>query len=400
MKKIRVAIIGASGWMGKVHASGYLNAPLLFGPGNGGAEIAMLVDENTARLHELAPALGNPRISSDWHEALADPEIDLIDICVPDFLHFEIAMAALDAGKHVYCEKPLCDTAEEARQLSEKAAEKGVITKVGHNFPKNPAHYAAREMIRGGEIGEIQMFRASALVDVVADPKAPFMWRCDGNLAPTGVAGDMAAHLFSILDYLFGLDQVAEINADAGITTKMRPYQEGFGYGAAASADEQVEMREVTNPDYLNVLVKLKNGANGILDVSRVATGHKFHLSFDVHGSKGAVRFDHDEVNRLRYSNASDPVGRGGWRVIDVGPEVPSYGAYSPLANLGVGYNDYKVIEVGEVIHSVVSAQASWPTFADGYKIMRMVEASLHSSNHRAWLPIDLTAQEIRAASD
>ena len=388
MKKIRVAIIGASGWMGKVHASGYLNAPLLFGPEKGGAEIAMLVDENTARLKELAPAFGSPKISNDWREALADPEIDLIDICVPDFLHFEIAMAALEAGKNVYCEKPLCDTAEEARLLAEKAVEKGVITKVGHNFPKNPAHFAARQMIRGGEIGEIQMFRASALVDVVADPKAPFMWRCDGKLAPTGVAGDMAAHLFSIVDYLFGLDQVAEINADAGITTKMRPYQEGYGYGAQAKSDAEVEMREVTNPDYLNVLVRLKNGANGILDVSRVATGHKFHLTFDVHGSKGAVRFDHDEVNRLRFADSSGPHGRDGWRVIDVGPEVPSYAAFSPLANLGVGYNDYKAIEVAEVIHSVVSGEASWPTFSDGERIMTMVEASLKSSEKRAWLTV------------
>lgn len=386
MKKVCVAIVGASGWMGKVHAVGYLNAPVLFGVDNGGAEISMIVDENVARLEELKEAYGNPRVCSDWRDAVNDPDIDLIDICVPDFLHYEIAMAALEAGKHVYCEKPLCDTAAQAREMADLAAKKGVITKVGHNFPKNPAHFAAREMIRGGEIGDIQMFKITTLVDVVADPKAPFMWRCDGELAPTGVAGDMAAHLFSIADYLFGLDQIAEISADAGIITKMRPYKGGYGYGAAADSNEEAEMREVTNPDYLCLLVRLKNGASGIIDASRVATGHKFFMSFDVHGSKGAIRFNHDEVNRLRYANSADRVGRGGWRVIDVGPEVPSYAAFSPLANLGVGYNDYKAIEVAEVINSVITGEPSWPTFEDGHAIMSMVEAALGSSDQRSWV--------------
>jgi predicted dehydrogenase len=363
MKKVRVAIIGASGWMGKVHAVGYVTAPLLFGPQNGSAEVAMIVDQNVERLGDLAEALGNPRICADWNDAVNDPDIDLIDICLPDYLHYEVAMAALAAGKHVYCEKPLCDTAEQARALATLAAQKGVITKVGHNFPKNPAHYTARQMIRGGEIGEIQMFRCTTLVDVVADPNAPFMWRCDGKLSPTGVAGDMAAHLFSIADYLFGLDQIAEISADAGIITKQRPFKEGYGYGAKAEVDAKAEMREVTNPDYLSLLVRLKNGASGIIDASRVATGHKFHLTFDVHGSKGALRFNHDEVNRLNYANPSDPIGRGGWRAIDVGPEVPSYAAFSPLANLGVGYNDYKAVEVAEVINSVHTGKPSWPTF-------------------------------------
>lgn len=386
MKKVRVAIIGASGWMGKVHSVGYLNAPLLFGPEKGGAEIAMLVDENTDRLASIAEAMGNPRIVSDWKDAVNDPDIDLIDICLPDYLHFEVAMAALEAGKHVYCEKPLCDTADEAQQMADLAAKKGVITKVGHNFPKNPAHFTARQMIRNGEIGDIQMFRCSTHVDVVADPNAPFMWRCDGNLSPTGVAGDMAAHLFSIIDYLFGLEHVAEISADAGIITKMRPYQENYGYGAEATVSGSVEMREVTNPDYLSLLVRLKNGASGIIDASRIATGHKFHMTFDVHGSKGALRFNHDEVNRLHYANPTDPVGRGGWRAIDVGPEVPSYAAYSPLANLGVGYNDYKAIEVAEVIHAILSGDPSWPTFSDGQRIMEMVEASLTSSTNREWI--------------
>lgn len=386
MKGIGVAIVGASGWMGKVHAISYQSAPLLFGTDRGIPEIRLIVDENTTKLEEIRAGFGAPRISSDWHDAIGDPEIDLVDICLPDFLHFEVAKAALETGKHVYCEKPLCDTSEQARELAELAAKAKVVTKVGHNFPKNPALWKAREMIRGGELGKVQMFRGSVQVDVLADPHAPFMWRCDGELAPTGVAGDMASHMFSIIDYLIGLDQIEEINCDAGVVTKMRPFKEGFGYGGTMDDVDEADMREVTNPDYVNLLLRFKGGGMGVLDISRVATGRKFHLSFDAHGSKGGLGFNHDEVNRLRYFSPTDAAGRQGWRAIDVGPEVPGYAAFSPLANLSVGYNDYKAIEVGEVIHSITTNEPSWPTFADGYRIMRFVDASLESSGKRKWL--------------
>ncbi|MEZ5665972.1 MAG: Gfo/Idh/MocA family oxidoreductase [Alphaproteobacteria bacterium] len=387
MADVRVAILGAGGWMGKVHSLGYRNTALLFGGRRGSAEIAMLVDENAGRLKEMAAAIGNPRIESDWRVAVADPDIDLIDICLPDYLHYPVAKAALEAGKNVYCEKPFTDTAAEAKELADLATRKGVVTRIGHNFPKNPAHEIARDLIRSGEIGDIQLFRAWMHVDVLADPAAPFMWRCDGELAPTGAVGDIATHVFSLVDYLVG--DIRTLTADAGVTAAERPYQAGFGYGVKAGELKDAPMKAVTNPDFVNILCRLKNGGRGVIDVSRVATGRRFQQGYDIYGTRGALSFDYDEVNRIRFYSGADPVGRQGWRAIDAGPESETYAAFNPVANFGVGYNEFKAIEVSEVVNAVATGTPVWPTFHDGARLMRIVDACLKSAAEGGWVTVE-----------
>ena len=387
MTDVRVAILGAGGWMGKVHALGYRNTGLLYAGRRGNAEIAMLVDENQSRLREMAAAIGHPRIESDWRAAIADPDIDLIDICLPDYLHYEVSKAALEAGKNVYCEKPFTDTAAEAKELADLADRKGVVTRIGHNFPKNPAHEVARDLICGGEIGDIQMFRASMHVDVLADPAAPFMWRCDGDLAPTGAVGDIASHVFSLVDYLVG--DVRSLTADAGAVTAERPYQEGFGYGVNTARQKDAPMRAVTNADYVNLLCRLKGGGRGVIDVSRIATGRRFLQTYDIYGTRGGLSFNYDELNRIRFYSSSDPTDRQGWREIDVGPEQENYAAFHPVANFGVGYNEFKAIEVSEVVAAVTTGQPAWPTFRDGVRIMRIVDACLRSAAEGRWITLE-----------
>lgn len=387
MKTVRVAILGAGGWMGKAHALGYRNTALLFAGQRGAAEIAMLVDENQPKLQQMAAAIGNPRIESDWRVAVNDPDIDLIDICLPDYLHYEVSKAALAAGKNVYCEKPFTDTAAEASELAELAERKGVVTRIGHNFPKNPAHAVARDLIRSGEIGDIQLFRASMHVDVLADPATPFMWRCDGALAPTGAVGDIASHVFSLVDYLIG--DIRSLSADAGAVTPERPYQEGFGYGVKASDLKDAPMRAVTNADFVNLLCRLKGGGRGVIDVSRVATGRRFLQTYDIYGSKGGLSFNYDEINRIRFYSCADPADRQGWREIDAGPDREDYAAFNPVANFGVGYNEFKAIEVSEVVRSVATGTPSWPTFRDGERIMRIVDACLESAKEGRWVTLE-----------
>src|SRR3954447_4468555 len=226
MRTVRVALLGACGWMGKCHSLGYRNAALLFPEKGAAPEIVWLVDSAERRLAELQPVYGGARISTDWREAITDPEVGLVDVCLPDHLHYEVAKAALLAGKHVYCEKPFTSTAAEAAELAALAAERGLVTRVGHNFPKNPVHDLAKEIIDRGEIGDIVLFRASMHVDALADPGTPFMWRCDGKLAPTGVVGDVASHIFSFIHRLIG--PIVELIAETVVTTKMRPYTEGL----------------------------------------------------------------------------------------------------------------------------------------------------------------------------
>lgn len=386
MKPVNVAILGACGWMGKCHSLGYRNAPLMFPDLAPAPRIMWLVDEAAARLEQLEPAYGEVKTSSDWRDPLNDPEVNLIDICLPDHLHFEVAKQALLAGKNVYCEKPFTATADEARQLAELSREKDLVTRVGHNFPKNPAHDLAKEMIENGEIGDIVLFRASMHVDVLADPNTPFMWRCDGNLAPTGVVGDVASHIFSFVHRLIG--PITELIADVGTVTPERVYSEGFGYGVLAEASAGAPKRSVTNSDIVNLMCKFANGGRGVIDVSRVASGRRFLQKYEIYGTKGGLEFNYDEVNRLRFFSMADAPNRQGYRLIDVGPENANFAALLPVANFGLGYNEYKAIEVSEVVRSVATGKSAWPTFTDGSEIMQVVDACFESSDKRQWVRV------------
>ncbi len=386
MEKVRVAVLGACGWMGKCHSMGYRNAALMFPEDRIDTQVRWLVDESQSRLELMASAFHDVRTSRQWQDALTDPEVNLVDICLPDHLHYEVSRAALLANKDVYCEKPFTATAREAEELADLAEERGLMTRVGHNFPKNPVHDLAKEIIDAGEIGDLVLFKASMHVDVLADPRTPFMWRCDGNLAPTGVVGDVASHLFSFIHRLIG--PIASLIADVSIIHPRRTYSEGFGYGVTNAVATSSETREVTNPDMVTLMCRFENGGRGIIDVSRVAAGRRFLQNYEIYGTKGGLEFRYDEVNRLRFFSCEDRTSRQGYRLIDVGPENKNFAALLPVANFGLGYNEFKAIEVAEVVRSVATRKPLWPTFKDGTDIMRVIDACLESSARRAWVDV------------
>ncbi|MCB1348093.1 MAG: Gfo/Idh/MocA family oxidoreductase [Maritimibacter sp.] len=386
MTEVRVAVLGASGWMGKVHTMAYQTFPHFFGTSGGTARVVALVAANPAADPDLSARAPGAKILQDWRTVIDDPEVDLVDICLPDSLHYEVAKAALEAGKHVCCEKPLADTAEEARELADIARARGLITRVGHAFPRNPVHDLAREIITSGEIGEITMFKGCQHVDMFGDPRAPFMWRADGKLAPTGIVGDTGSHVFSFMEFLVG--RVTSLIANNIIVTPRRPVIRGSAFGDVADLTGSEEWSEVTNPDATQLLCTFENGASGIVDFSRVATGRKFMQTYEIYGTRGSLAYTYDEVNRIRLYTNDDPAGRRGFREIDVGPEHPTYAAFLPLPNFALGYNETKIIEAAEVIRSVVSGQASWPTFENGHHITQIVDACMLSSRQRAWVDI------------
>ncbi|MGR3812843.1 MAG: Gfo/Idh/MocA family protein [Cognatishimia activa] len=386
MKKVRVAVLGASGWMGKVHTMAYQTFPHFLGSENGTAEVKILVEANPDAAADLAQRAPEARIVQDWKEAIADPEIDLIDICLPDSLHYEVAKAALLAGKHVYCEKPLADTAAEARELADIAKEKGVITRVGHAFPRNPVHDLAKEIIDAGEIGEIKLFKACQHIDMYGDPLTPYMWRANGELAPTGIIGDTGSHVFSFMEFLVG--PVAKLVADNFIVTPKRPVVDGLAYGETAELKGDEDWADITNPDGTNLMVQFANGARGLVDFSRVATGRKFMQTYEIYGTKGSLAYTYDEVNRLRFYSNDDKIGRRGYREIDVGPENETFRAFLPLPNFALGYNESKIIEAAEVVKSIVTNTPAWPTFENGHHICQIVDACMTSSDTQSWVDI------------
>ncbi|MBO9467768.1 Gfo/Idh/MocA family oxidoreductase [Tropicibacter sp. R15_0] len=386
MTTVNVAVLGASGWMGRVHTMAYQSFQHFFGTGQGTARVTALVEANPEAAKDLAFRAPGARIEQGWRKVVTDPEIDLIDICLPDNLHYEVAKAALLAGKHVYCEKPLADTAAQARELADIAREKGVITRVGHAFPRNPAHDRAKELIDSGALGEITMFKGCQHIDIYADPMAPYMWRADGDLAPTGIVGDTGSHVFSFMEFLVG--RVSELIAENFVVTKQRPKIDGLGYGDSASDAEVTEWGQVSNPDGTHLMCRFENGARGIVDFSRTATGRKFQQSYEIYGTKGGLIYDYDQVNRLRFYAMEDAQGRQGFRDIDVGPENATFAAFLPLPNFALGYNEMKIIEVAEVIKSITSGQPMWPTFESGHHIAQMVDACMESSQKRAWVTL------------
>lgn len=386
MSEVRVAVLGATGWMGKVHTMAYQTFPHFFGGQGGTARVVSLVtsSQDTADLQRRAPGA---KILRDWRDAVADPDVDLIDICLPDTMHFPVAKAALEAGKHVFCEKPLAGNADETRELVALARAKGVITRVGHSFPRNPVHDLAKEIIEAGEIGDITMFKGCQHIDVFADPNAPFMWRADGNLAPTGIIGDTGSHVFSFMEFLVG--RVSCLIANAFIVTPSRRVDPSEGLGKQVTPPQQSDgWAQVTNADAAQLLCQFENGAHGIVDFSRVATGRKFMQGYEIYGTKGSLVYSYDEVNRLRLYSGDDRSGRRGFRAIDVGPEHPSYAAFLPLPNFALGYNETKIIEAAEVIRSIVSGEAMWPTFETGHHITQIVDACMASAQARAWVDL------------
>ncbi|MDC1095601.1 Gfo/Idh/MocA family oxidoreductase, partial [Planktomarina temperata] len=288
MREIRVAILGASGWMGRVHTMAFQTFPHFFGDSGGTARVVAL-GSTTGTHADLAFRAPGAKILDNWQDAVADPDIDLIDICLPDNMHYEVAKAALLAGKHVFCEKPLAETAAEARELANIAREKGLITRVGHAFPRNPVHDLAKEIIEAGEIGEITMFKGCQHVDMFGDPLVPYMWRANGELAPTGIVGDTGTHVFSFMEFLVG--KVSSLIADNFIVTPKRPVVDGLGLGEAAELTGSEAWADITNPDGSNIICTFANGARGLVDFSRVATGRKFMQTYEIYGTKGSLSY-------------------------------------------------------------------------------------------------------------
>jgi predicted dehydrogenase len=387
MKPVNVAVLGASGWMGRVHTMAYQTFPHFFGQGGGTANVAALVSTNPDAVRDLSFRAPGAKILPNWEQAIAHPDIDLIDICLPDNMHYEVAKAALLAGKHVFCEKPLADTAAQAKELADIAREKGVITRVGHAFPRNPVHDLAKEIIDSGEIGEIKMFKGCQHVDMFGDPLAPYMWRANGDLAPTGIVGDTGTHVFSFMEFLVG--RVSSLIADNFIVTPRRPVIDDAAFGDETTLNGTEKWADITNPDGTNLMCHFANGARGLVDFSRVATGRKFMQTYEIYGTKGSLAYTFDEVNRLQFYSNDDKVGRRGYRAIDVGPENETYKAFLPLPNFALGYNESKIIEAAEVIRSITTNEPMWPTFDSGHHICQIVDACMDSSRLKRWVDID-----------
>src|SRR5690606_15424939 len=309
---LRAGLIG-SGFMGRAHAIAMHSVGPTFGA-EYQIECVLLADTSPASAQRAAESLGFARSTGDWRELVADPHIDLVDICTPNHLHAEMALAALIAGKHVYCEKPLALDLAQSIALAEAAERSGVRHAIGFNYICNPMVQVARQIIQAGELGEIVAFHGRYIEDYMGDPRAPYTWRCQRRLAGSGALADLGSHLINMTHFLLG--PVARVCGTVKTVHRQR---------AEPVSGAQ---RPVENDDMAWALVELASGVGGTFDVSRIATGFKCGLAMQVHGTRGTLTFDQERMNELRLYRADDAEGRRGFRTILAGPEHPDYAAF------------------------------------------------------------------------
>lgn len=282
-----------------------------------------------------------------------------------------MALAAIAAGKHVHCEKPLAADLSAARTMMEAAEAAGVVTQVGYNYIKNPVLKLARSMVEAGELGEITGFRGIHAEDYMANVDAPHSWRLD----PAGGGGaiaDIGSHIIGLARFLLG--PISDVNADLETVVQSRPAAPGSS-----------ERRAVEVDDIARLTVRFARGCSGAIEANWVATGRKMQLAFELTGSKGSLVFTQERLNELHYYRADGDPRRNGYARIEASPQHHPYGLFCVAPGHQLGFNDLKTIEVAEFLAAIAGGERSGPDFREAWEIQKVVDTAIESSRARAW---------------
>ena len=370
MPHIGVGVIG-TGFMGRSHAIALRAVQGIFG-----ADIVpvleMLADVDEASARAAASELGFARATAEWQALVRDPAVALVHITTPNAWHKPMALAAIAAGKAVFCEKPLAPSAADASALADAAEAAGVVSAVGFNYLKNPMISAARDIVAGGEIGEVVSFRGLHAEDYMADTEAPWTWRLD-PAGGHGAVADLGSHILSVARFLCG--DIAELCGQLATVHASRPLPGGG-------------RRAVEVDDQARALLRFASGATGSIEASWVAAGRKMTLAFEVTGTRGSLAFDQERMNELQLFTAGGAPGRNGFRTILSGPAHPPYGRFCPAPGHHLGFNDMKTIEVRAVLEAVAGGAPFMPDFREAARIQAAVDAIVRSARERVWVGI------------
>ena len=363
MKRMGIGLIGA-GFMGKCHALAFGAVGAVF-PHVPRPRLEVLADTTPERAQASARQFGFARATGDWHALVEDPAVDIVSITTPNALHHEMALGAIAAGKHVYCEKPMGITLGQAEEMATAAARAGVRTLVGYNYLKNPAVLHAKALIERGTIGRLIHVRGIFDEDYMADPTLPGTWRSLRGEAGLGVLGDMGCHLVAAVLDLAG--PIESVLAETRIVYR-RQYP-----GTEGSAGPDSDLEE--NEDIATALVRFRSGCDGSLSMSRSAWGRKNRLAWEVHGEAGMLVFDQERLNELHLYEARASGPKAGFRTILTGPVHPPYGEFVPAPGHGLGFNDMKVVEVEHLLRGIAADEPIHPDFAAALEIERIIYA-------------------------
>jgi len=380
--RLGVAVIGF-GWMGRVHTQAYARLPHHFPGLRARPELIAVADDVPGRAEQAAAQFGFATAVHDWRAIVDDDRVRAVSIAAPNFLHREIGVALASAGKHLWIEKPVGLTAQDAGAVAAAATAAGVQTTVGFNYRHAPAVQAARDMIAAGDLGRLTHLRVHFFSDYAAHPDGALTWRFERARGGNGVLGDLASHAVDLAVHLAG--EIDSLVADTGIFIPRRPRPSGATAGHSLASGG--ESGPVENEDYVSTLVRFAGGGHGVVEASRVAVGEQNAYGFEVHGTRGALFWDFRRMNELGVSVGESyqdqPVA-----TVHVGPGAGDYASFQPGSAISMGYDDLKVVEARNFLTSILDGKPCGATIHDAVRSATTLDAITRSVSTGAWVSL------------
>jgi predicted dehydrogenase len=375
-REVGIGLLGV-GWMGGVHSTSYRRVPIHFPECEARARLVVAADPVEERARGAAEKLGYERWTSDWRAVVADPEVEGVSICAPNFLHREMAVAAAESGKHFWGEKPLGALPEDTVAIARAADEAGVRTIVGLNYRNPPAVQYARRLLAEGVLGEPNHFRMQFVASYSANPRGALSWRFSRELSGHGILSDLGSHAIDLAQFLLG--PIARVSATSAILIPARPQVEP-GTGTHFSVVEgDVALGEVENEDWCAALVEFESGLKGTIELSRVIVGAEARYAFEINGTRGAVRWDFERMNELEVYRD------GGYTRELMGPSHPDFARFQPGQGIPMGFDDLKVIEAYRFLQSIADGEQREPGAREMAATARVIDAVARSFESGAW---------------
>lgn len=383
MKQVNVGMVGYK-FMGKAHSHAYKDLHMFF-PDAPKPVMKCICGRDEAGVAKAAGQFGWEEYVTDWRELIGRSDIDLVDINAPSNAHKEIVLAAARAGKHIFCEKPLALTLDDAREMERAAETAGVKHMVGFNYRFSPAVQLAKKLVDEGRLGRIYHFRAWFLQDWIVDPDFPLVWRLQKEIAGSGSHGDLGAHLIDMAHYLVG--DMAEVVGMSETFVKERPAAAAMT-GLSAKGSKDAPKCPVTVDDATLFMARFANGALGSFEATRFAPGHRCTNAFEINGSKGSVKFDFERMNELQVYFTDDPADVQGFRrVLATDPAHAYMDAWWPPGHT-IGFEQTFIHETLELMRAISEDRQPTPNFRDGVKCQEVLEAVDRSVAERRWVAI------------
>ncbi len=381
-REIGVGVIGM-GWMGQTHSRAYNQIKDRFHEAEFEPRLIICADSDEARTAKAQQRFGFEQAVTDWQAVIDHPEVDVVNVTAPNGLHLEINRAAAAAGKHINCEKPVGRFPTETIASYEAVKDTGLATMVGFNYRWAPLVQYAKELIESGELGTLTHYHGRFLNGYASDPLGFLSWRFEEDQG-LGTLGDLMSHAIDMSHMLAGPIKKLVGNRETFITERPIPTAGvGSNYEIATGNEEK---GPVTNEDYVSAIVRFENGVQGILESCRVINGAKCDMSFEIYGTKGALKWNFEKMNELHFQrrNSENPAEDGYTELLS-GPSHPYHANFNPGWAVAIGYDDTKVIEAYNFLMSVVTGEQHGPGFKDAYDVAKVQEAIMRSWETEKW---------------